>query len=165
MEERHELEQYFFDADTVTRFADLLQAEKCCVLCAPTLGAELERRGADVTILDVDERFRHLKGFRHWDFYRPERLEKRFDLIFCDPPFFNVSLSQLFDAIRVLSHYDFTQRIVVSYLVRRRHAVMGTFKPFGLRPTGVHPGYRTVKKCERNDIELFANFAIGGDEG
>ena len=159
MQERHDKEQYFFDQETVDRVADLLGPfERVCALCAPTVGSELEERGANVVTLDVDERFRTLKNFRRWDLYRPERIADQFDVIFCGPPFFRVSLSQLFDAIRVLTHYDFSQRIVVSYLVRRRNAVLGTFVRFDLRPTGLHPGYRTVRGCARNDIEFFANF-------
>lgn len=169
MKERHDQEQYFFNQQTVDAVADLLEPfERPCVLCAPMVGIELEDRGTDVVTLDIDERFNALRSFRRWDLYRPERIEQRFGVIFVDPPFFGPSLSQLFHALRVLAHFDFTQRIAVSYLVRRRNAVLGTFVPFMLRATGFCPGYRTVKRCERNDIEVFANFelkGVGDDQG
>lgn len=161
MQERHEHEQYFFDQATADAVADILEPyERPCVLCAPTAGIELEDRGASVTTLDVDERFAKLRSFRRWDLSRPEPIESRFDVILCDPPFFLYSLSQLFQAIRVLAEYDYGQRVAITYLARRRHAILGTFAPFGLEETGVQLGYRTVRKVAKNEIVLFANFKL-----
>ena len=113
--------------------------------------------------LDIDERSNSLRRFRRWDLYRPERLERRFGVMFVDPRFFGVSLSQLFHALRVLAQFDFTQRIAVSYLTRQRDAVLGTFALSMVRATGFRPGCRTVQKCKRNDIEVFADFELGSD--
>src|SRR5437868_1962621 len=115
MEERHEREQYFFDAATVRVLADFVGSfERPCCLCAPTIGRELHRRGRAVRVLDVDERFSDLSGFLAWDLYRPRHLDEEFDLVLCDPPFFNVSLSQLFSAVRVLCHFDLTKPVMIS---------------------------------------------------
>lgn len=161
IEERHEREQYFFDDATIAAVANMLAPMgRVCVLCAPMVGAELERRGCDPVVLDVDERFSGLCGFRRWDIYRPTHLEERFDVMFADPPFFNVSLSQLFTAVRLLARFDISQRLAITYLSRRRDAILGTFAPFQLRPTGFRPTYRTVDTAERNEIELFANFEL-----
>jgi hypothetical protein len=111
-------------------------------------------------VLDVDRRFADVRGFIEWDLYRPKILEQPFDVILCDPPFFRASLSQIFRAIRVLCHFDFSRKVMVSYLARRANALLGTFAPFNLRSTGYHPGYRTVQKCEKNDIAFFANFDV-----
>ena len=163
MEEQHHREQYFFDEETLRALADVVERfERPCCLCAPMLGRELHRRGRAVRVLDVDERFADLAGFRRWNLYRPEHLGETFDLIVCDPPFFNVSLSRLFNAVRLLCHYDFETKLMISYPVRRRNAIMGTFAPFGLRSTGCRPGYLTVQKCEKNDIEFYANWPLGG---
>ncbi len=162
MEEQHNNEQYFFDQPTVDLVADLLEPfERPCVLCAPMVGVELEDRGSDVVTLDIDERFAALRSFRSWNLYRPERLEERFGVVFCDPPFFKASLSQLFRALRVLAHFDFAQPIAVSYLARRGEALLSTFAPFGLQQVAFDLGYRTVKRCEKNDIRLYANFDVG----
>jgi hypothetical protein len=159
MEERHEREQYFFDRPTLDALADLLgRFERPCCLCAPMLGGEMHRRGRVVRVLDVDRRFADLAGFVEWDLYRPRHLDEDFDLLLCDPPFFNVSLSQLFTAARLLCHFDLSRKVMISYPVRRQNAILGTFAPFNLKPTGYHPGYRTVQKCEKNDIEFYANF-------
>jgi hypothetical protein len=174
MEERHEREQYFFDAETLGVLADFVSRfERPCCLCAPMVGRELHRRGRTVRVLDVDRRFADLPGFVEWDLYRPRHLDETFDLILCDPPFFNVSLSQLFTAVRLLAHFDVASNVMISYPVRRRGAILGTFRPFALRPTGYRPGYQTVQQCDKNDIEFYANFPVeigatrtpeGGDE-
>jgi hypothetical protein len=158
MYEMHENEQYFFDKPTLLYLADFVSRfERPCCLCAPLLGQELERRGVRVRTLDIDERFAGLRGFRRFDIYRPEWLGEEFDLILCDPPFFGVSLSQLFSALRLLSQNDYRQPLLVSYLVRRSSNVLGTFASFGLQPTGYHPGYQTVQKIGRNDVEFYGN--------
>ena len=162
MQENHQNEQYFFDQPTIEAMCDWLEEfENPCVICAPMLGRSMHDRGKDIATLDIDERFSDLPRFRRWDLYRPEHLDERFDVIVCDPPFFNVSLSQLFQAMRLLSHFDFDQRLMIGYLSRRASAVVGTFAKFGLEPTGQCPAYQTVKNCERNDIEFFANFETG----
>ena len=158
MYEKHELEQYFFDESTLTELAGVLRSfDNPCVLCAPLLGQRLAGEGVGIRILDVDERFAGTPGFLRWDLFRLDWLDESFGVIFCDPPFFNASLSRLFAAIRTLSHNDFSQPLLLTYLSRRAHNLLGTFAPFGLGRTGYRPGYQTVRKCERNEIELFAN--------
>jgi len=124
-DEHHHREQYFFDQKTLAELADFAAAFECpCCLCAPMLGRELHRRGRQVRVLDVDRRFADLSGFVEWDLYRPRHLEGEFDLIVCDPPFFNVSLSQLSTAIRLLCHFDLSRKVMVSYPVRRSRAIV-----------------------------------------
>jgi hypothetical protein len=160
-EEHHHREQYFFDERTLGELAEFVASfETPCCLCAPMLGRELQRRGRAVTVLDVDRRFADLRGFVEWDLYRPRHLERELDLILCDPPFFNVSLSQLFTAVRLLCHFDLTRKVMISYPVRRQNAILGTFAPFNLAPTAYHPTYLTVQKCEKNEIEFYANFDL-----
>lgn len=158
MDERHENEQYFFTPATLGGFADFLaRYSSICVICAPMLGKTLAERGAKVTILDIDDRFAHLPGFRHYDLTRPEWLGNEFEIIVCDPPFFNVSLSQLFQALRLLARHSFEQKLLVSYLQRRERAVLSTFAPFQLEPTGFEPRYRSVSDIAKNRIESFGN--------
>ena len=161
MQEKHEHEQYFFDKPTLDHLADFVVGyENPCCICAPLLGQELERRGVVVRTLDIDERFAHLRGFRRYDIFRPEWSGEEFGLIVCDPPFYRVSLSQLFHAMRLLSRNLYTQPLLVSYLVRRSANVNGTFARFNLQPTSYHPGYLTVQRTARNDIEFFGNLGL-----
>lgn len=161
MYEIHANEQYFFADETVKALSDLLtRYENPCALCAPSVGRVVAAQKHPVTVLDIDERFEEVAGFHHYNLARPEHLDGRFDLILCDPPFFNISLSQLFTALRLLSHFDLSQRLMVSYLTRRADAVESVFAPFNLRRTAHHPAYQTVRKCERNDIVFFTNFDL-----
>lgn len=158
MHELHQNEQYFFDALTIQYLTGVLkQFDNICVLCAPMLGKALSETGSNVTILDIDDRFADAKGYLSWSIYKPQWINKTFDVIFCDPPFFNVSLSQLFKAIRMLSHNNFEQKLMICYLIRRSHAVTGSFYLFNLQPTGCHPSYVTVEQTEKNQIEIFSN--------
>lgn len=163
MYERHENEQYFFDEDTIAHLSRFVQDyERPCCLCTPRVGERLASLGRDVAVLDPDERFGGLAGFRRFDLYRPEYpgwMEQSYGLILCDPPFFKVSLSQLFAAVRLLARHDFAQPLLIAWLERRASAIEGTFAPFGLRATGYRPGYQTVRPTEKNRIAFFGNLS------
>lgn len=161
MYERHENEQYFFDEETLQELSRFLaRFESIGCVCAPLLGSRLVELGANVTILDIDERFAHLPEFVEFDLHRPHWIGREFDIIVCDPPFYSVSLSQLFAALRLLGRHRFDQPLLVSYLKRRETAVMGTFAKFRLTPTGYEPDYVTVQECEKNRIEFYSNLPI-----
>ena len=160
MYELHEHEQYFFDLPTLSGLAEFVRragfSSPCC-LCCPLVGQTFAAQKLPVHILDIDERFAATPGFARYDIYRPAWTGVSYDLIICDPPFFKVSLSQLFNAVRLLSRNDYNQPLLLCYLARRGANVMGTFSRFGLRATGLRSGYRTVQQSARNDIEFFSN--------
>ncbi len=162
MLELHAREQYFWDDETVSRLADVAaRFENPACLCAPLLGQELERLEIKCATLDVDERFSHLKGFSRFDVYRPSWQTPEFGAIFCDPPFWIVSLSQLFSAVRLLARHNFEIPLAICYPSRRGTNLCGTFHRFGLKATGFFPTYRTVGTSEERDrIEFFANFSF-----
>ncbi|MEL6674372.1 MAG: hypothetical protein AAFR61_19345 [Bacteroidota bacterium] len=158
MHENHQLEQYFFDEETLAFLArQAAQFKKPCFLCAPLLGQYYQEHYGACYILDIDDRFAHLPGFIQYDIYRPEALQLDFDLLFCDPPFFNVSLSQLFKAMRLLCQFDFQKEVVLCYLKRRERAITGAFHLFSLEATDYFPTYQTLVKKEKNHICLYTN--------
>ena len=158
MEERHEREQYFFTAETTDALVRFLEPYRSvCCLCAPTLGAALAEAGRRARVLDVDDRFADVPGFRRFDLHRPEWLGEEYDLVVADPPFFTVSLSRLFAAVRVLARNDFAQPLLLTYLTRRGPNLTGTFAKFALEPVDAWPRYRTVKSAAKNDIRVFGN--------
>ncbi len=75
--ERRDLEQYFFTKNTIEQMvAAFIMAvsnpeeleQKLCLICAPTLAkAFYEMHGLKITILDIDERFKDLPGFKYFD--------------------------------------------------------------------------------------------------
>jgi len=158
MYEFHENEQYFFSQRTIDELETFLQPyEYICCLCAPSLGKRLSEKGKNVRILDIDEHFHDINDYKYFDIHRPQWLGEKYSLIVCDPPFFTVSLSRLFAAIRMLSLNDFSQPLMISYLDRRAGNVCNTFAKFDLKATGYFPTYQTVRKCEKNDIRFFSN--------
>ena len=159
MLERHQWEQYFWDAPALEHLAGVAaRFEWPCCLCAPMLGRALDERGVPNRVLDSDERFAADANFARFDLCRPAWRDETYGVVFCDPPFWKVSLSQLFVAIRLLCHYDFAQPLAICYPARRARNLCGTFARFGLEATGYFPSYLTVQKLERNRIEFFANF-------
>jgi hypothetical protein len=162
MVELHENEQYFWTDETVADLAERTQKfELPCCLCTPLLGRELSRRGVRCRTLDMDERFGDVPGFEKFDLCRPKFRAEKFGVIVCDPPFWNVSLSQLFGTIRLLSQYDWQQPMAICYPTRRSKNLCATFAKFGLQATGIFPMYQTVQARETDRIEFFANFDFG----
>lgn len=169
MLERHEIEQYFWDDATLSALAARAsEFERVCCLCAPLLGRELAKLNRPARVLDVDERFAQDEGFAPFDLYRPAWRDETFGLIVCDPPFWKVSLSQLFAAIRLLSHHDWTQPLLISYPQRRAANICGTFARFGLQPLSWRASYRTVPERDRtrDGVIFYSNVArwIAEDE-
>lgn len=160
MLEDHSREQYFWDSATLENLAEVAACfENPACLCAPLLGSELERRNIACTTLDVDTRFQNLAGFAAFDISRPIWQSSDYGAIFCDPPFWIISLSQLFAAIRLLCHHDFEKPLAICYPARRGANLIATFSRFKLKPTGFFPTYRTVQtEHQRSKIEFFANF-------
>ncbi len=161
MRERQEIEQYFFSEETLNDLANLaMRFSNPLCLCAPSLGAELERRGVEATTLDLDDRFTHLRGFHPYDLSNPQPVDERFGVIICDPPFLTISLRQLFEAICVLSHNSYTQPLIVNYLHSRGPQLMRQFAHFGLRATGYAPRYGTIQNVGKNRMEMYANITF-----
>jgi hypothetical protein len=158
MQELHENEQYFFDQPTLMELERRLSGfDSICCLCAPTLAGHLAAAGMNVTNLDIDRRFEGTPGFRYFDLLEPQWLGENFDVIFCDPPFFNVSFRKLHTAIRTLAKNDFDTRVWLTYLDRRSVKLMDAFSDFKLQPTEYFPQYQTVEDCDKNRIRLFCN--------
>lgn len=160
MQENHQREQYFFTQGTAGVLSVLLEKyERPVVLCAPMLGKLMAEQGRKVTILDIDDRFANVPGFRHWDLQRPGALEFEPDVIFCDPPFYTVKLDRLYRAITTLTRGAVETPLMLSWLARREAALLGTFAKFGLRETGYFPRYVSVPSGVR--IQVYSNVKSG----
>ena len=161
MNELHENEQYFFSENSLNELTLMLSDfDNICCLCTPLLGKKLNELGKIISILDIDKRFSDMECFTYYDINRPKYLENNFDVIVCDPPFFNVSLDRLFKTIQMLSHYNYNQKLLIMYLERRQLNIMNTFCGFNILPYNYIPEYQTVKVCEKNRVIAFSNFLI-----
>ena len=150
--------EHSFDEPTLARLAALAAGfdDVCCV-GAPLLGRRLADRGRAVTVLDLDTRCASVPGFQTGGLDGPAKLQARFGLIICDAPFCGVTPSRLFAALRILSHHDPSQPLLLSDLKQRESVTLGTFAPFGLTPTGCRPGYRTAGRAAGHDAEFYSN--------
>lgn len=154
-EKKQQLEQYFFDKETVRHLADILSlfSNPCC-LGAPTVALELCDRGLACSLLDKDGRWGSYPGYVRYDIHQPKRLGQRFGIILTDPPFFEVTVQELFKAIRYLSDGDEAQQLLICHLVRRREDIVKRFRRYGVSPIEYYPGYCSVAN---NGIRLFGN--------
>jgi len=166
IDEKHELEQYFFDQDTIDELVELVDCfENPCCVCTPMVAQAMLERGREVAIFDIDERFSSMPGFRRWDLEQPVYLNEEFDFVICDPPFFNLSLRQLFHAMRTLTHFRYDTPLAITYLMRRSAAFVRAMGHFEMVDTGYRPGYATVEASEKNEIGFFSNFELPLDVG
>lgn len=127
IEEKRDLEQYFFDKKTARKLFDifvrkeLFENKKCCFLCCPIL-AEIAKKyelEENTALFDIDERFDRFKNYKKFDLVS-EKMEKeleKFDIIICDPPFFGVEINQLGKIIASLLKND--GKAYVIFLKRR----------------------------------------------
>jgi len=168
--ERHDLEQYFFTRDCISSLINAFTLaypsdieKKLCLICAPSLAkAFLDDYDVKVPILDIDDRFKDLPGYRHWDLQSPEPFENEFDLIFIDPPFFYISLEQMAEAVRVLmkSSRSKDPRLMISFMIRDEAKVKQAFKEFGLERSNFELEYATVKPNRWDNYALYTNVDI-----
>jgi len=159
IKEDFNIEQFFFDQDTLFHLTNIIkQFNNPCLLCAPTIGRELTEQNIKCTTLDIDNRFSFLPGFHQFDLLKPLwNSEEKFGIILCDPPLFTATIPQLFEAIKLLCHNDFTQPLLVSYLIHQKEPFLKLFEPFNLEATGYYPGYQSVKTFKKPEIEIYGN--------
>jgi len=85
---RLDLGQFFYSAATAADLARRLEgyAAPCC-LCTPRLARAFADRGRVVRLLDMDDRFAALAGYRRFDLERPAAPRESYDMVFFDPVF------------------------------------------------------------------------------
>jgi hypothetical protein len=168
MEELHENEQYFFTKEFENWFVgtivNFFQGKKICCVCCPMIGARLVEAGMDVKILDIDRRFEKYEQFIYYDIKDPKYLDYEFDLIVCDPPFFNVSFTELLKAIKTLTHFTMYKSIFMTYLYRREIKFLDMFADYDLYRIKDRPQYKTLDVTDpKNDIRLYCNYLFPMD--
>jgi hypothetical protein len=78
--------------------------ERPLLLCVPSLAVLAEESGQPYLLLEKDERFSFLTGFRPYDLLdpTPAPIDVPCDAVIADPPFANIELWQLSRALEVL---------------------------------------------------------------
>ena len=107
--EDHAYEQYFFDAATCAELVALMRRyDRPLLVCTPSLAVAAEAAGVPHVLLDRDERFAFLRGFRPFDLHNPAATAPALagyahDVVICDPPFANVEIPTLRAALDALA--------------------------------------------------------------
>ena len=99
-EERYDVEQYCWTKNTIERLLKSLEfIENCCCLTTPSLGKGFYNVGRTEVVLDIDTRFSYLPKYRYFDIRNPTEQKETFEILIVDPPFFYLSMEQIFNAV------------------------------------------------------------------
>mgnify|MGYP006064169991 FL=1 len=102
--ENHAYEQFFFSEETTDRLVSLaLPFQKPLLLCTPSLAVALAEKKRKFILLDRDRRFKKLRGYEQFDLRNPHMVFAKFDAIFADPPFSNISLEDFHRTVELLA--------------------------------------------------------------
>jgi hypothetical protein len=155
--EDHSREQFFWDDETLNGLATLCTDWfRVAAVCAPMLAMRLQGEHDQVDLFDIDERFRDLPNYNHWNMARPEPGYGGYSLLVCDPPFGQLSMATVFNGLRSLAG-GWEQPLLLTYPVRRKYDVEAVFAPWGVQLTGLRAGYRTVQTLATNPIGWYSN--------
>jgi 16S rRNA G966 N2-methylase RsmD len=160
VEENHALEQFFYDDETTKRLMTIAKRyERPVFMCNPSLASawERERAGEEYVLLDCDMRFKGLlKGFKAFNLFGPFAILRfQYDVVFCDPPFANVTPAQVKRAIDMMAGTE-EQRdadVYLAYNSDREDVLLSEFD--GLARMGRSLGYKSVKEGMQQKIHLY----------
>ncbi len=162
--ENRDFEQYFFAKETIFKLLEAFRYEPdpTC-LTTPTLGDAYYRYDERaVPVLDIDRRFNYLPKYYFFDIRFPYQIEENVELLVVDPPFFIITLDELFDSICLLANNNFKVKLVISWLRRFEREFLKKFDAFNLKPTKFQMKYQTLKPNKWRNISLYSNYDFRG---
>lgn len=163
IKEKRHLEQYFWTTDTVNTLMNACQyITSTCCLTTPSLAHAFYENGKNEKLLDIDERFKYLPRFEKYDIKNPHKIQEEFNIIVIDPPFFNITTQELFEATNVITNNNFSTNIVIAYLVRFEYALLETFKDYGISETTLVPEYAHIKSNKWKNFKIYSNIDLPG---
>ena len=165
--EDHSCEQFFWDEQTRSSLLELLAPyERPLLVCAPALAVAAEEAGRPYLLLERDERFSFLSGFRPFDLERPSSSAGLFDggaradAVLCDPPFANFELRRLRAVLeQLVPEEPAPAPLFLAYNGERAAEVRSAFA--GGRWHDIEPlaplGYESVSPKMQSRIVLFGS--------
>jgi len=161
IDERRDLEQFFWTSKTVRDLVEACEyiSDTCC-FTTPSLAQGFHNNGREEKLLDIDERFNYLPRFEKFDIRNPHNLNETFNIIVIDPPFFNISTKELFEATNVITNNDFSTNIIIAYLKRFEYPLLETFKPYGISETNLMPEYAHIKENKWRNFKIYSNIDL-----
>lgn len=172
-EERRDLEQYFWTEKTIEAIREALrycfEIESQCCLCTPTLAHNWWIKEAkEVSLLDIDTRFKYLPKFHYFDLRDPHSTElqpeqQSWRVIIFDPPFFYIPISVLYDAIIYVCEANVKRtKLLMGFLKREEKTLLNVFAPFNLKRTSFKLEYAHVKPNKWCNYALYSNVDLPG---
>lgn len=158
VEENHALEQFFYDDETLRRLMTVAKRyDRPLFMCNPSLASAWERDvGTEYLLLDCDLRFKKLlKHFRAFDLRRPFQVRFKYDVVFVDPPFANVSPQEVKRAVDLIA-VDESQKsapVYIAYNGDREEALLEAFDASARMGRAL--GYKSVKEDMQARIFLY----------
>jgi hypothetical protein len=128
--EDHRYEQFFYDDATARQLYHLVDLyERPLLLCNPTLAvlAEKKKSKPSYCLLDRDDRFNFLSGYRPFSLTEPHLItDYEYDAVFVDPPFANVTPQQVARCLRLMAPDHARQQVplYVAYNSKREDALL-----------------------------------------
>ena len=165
IKENRALEQYFWTKDIVQKILNACEyITNCCCFTTPSLAEGFMIKGRDETLLDIDERFSYLKYFEKFDIKNPHIPDGSgdFNIIVIDPPFFNITTKELFEATNMITNNNFRANIIIAYLVRFEYPLLETFAPYGISETSTPLEYSHIKPNKWRNFKLYSNIDLPG---
>ncbi|MEH2243878.1 hypothetical protein [Nostoc sp.] len=149
------LSQIFFTQQTASALVCALDvyANPCC-LCTPRLAAEWSRRGRRVTLLDIDPKFAEFAEFLPYDLREPQPINREFDVIVVDPPFFIPE--PVHQAINVLTG-DRRPDLFLVFAVEHEAELLRLFADYRLQPTDFNLRHSNVKASHQPLFRLYGS--------
>lgn len=147
--------QIFFTQQTASALVRALDvyANPCC-LCTPRLAAEWYRRGRWVTLLDIDPKFAEFAEFLPYDLREPQPINREFDVIIVDPPFFIPE--PVYQAINVLTG-DRRPDLFLVFAVEHEAKLLQLFAEYRLQPTDFNLRHNNVKASHQPLFRLYGS--------
>lgn len=166
IEEDHDLEQYFWTKKIVQRILNATQwtYTECCCFTTPSLAQAYHETGNEQALLDIDERFEYLPRFERFDITDPHSPAGAgsFQILVIDPPFFGITVQQLYDATELITEGNGDTKIVIGYLTRMEHALLKTFRKYGISETSASLEYAGIKPNKWKNFTLYSNVDLPG---
>ncbi len=148
--------QFFYTAKTATRLVDAMDHyQQVCCLCTPRLAREWQQRGRTVDLLDCDNRFAELPGYRQFDLLSPEVIDKQYDCVIFDPVFLPAAtLRAAVDAV-IGDKQTAQTDLFITFPGQRGAELTRAFHDYGLRRLAFKLEYCNVKPAFQDEFKLF----------
>lgn len=164
--EDHSLEQYFWTSKIVKKLLDATQFiyDECCCFTTPSLAEAYRLSGSEQKLLDIDTRFEYMPRFERFDIKNPHipTGAGEFQILVIDPPFCGITTDELYKATECITGGNKDTKIIIAYLVRFEHALLKTFKAYGISETSTKLEYAGIKQNKWGNFALYSNVDLPG---